>query len=71
MIRLLALVAAASVATAAPPTPTKPVSDIYHGVTVVDPYRWLEDGKNPEVRKWSDAQNVYARNLPRQASRPG
>ena len=62
MLRLLALVVIASIGTAAPPpTPMKPVTDTYHGVSVVDPYRWLEDGKNPDVRRWSDAQNVYAR----------
>jgi prolyl oligopeptidase len=39
----------------------RPVSDTYHGTTVVDDYRWLEDGKNPEVQAWSDAQNTFAR----------
>ncbi|WP_026196905.1 prolyl oligopeptidase family serine peptidase [Sciscionella marina] len=27
------------------------------GVTVADPYRWLEDGRNKEVRAWQRAQN--------------
>lgn len=39
------------------------VDDTYHGVTVADPYRWLEDGKDPKVAAWSDAQNVYARSV--------
>src|SRR5262245_37909898 len=57
---ILALVPA--IALAAPPeTPKKPVTDAYHGVSVVDSYRWLEDGKSDEVRKWSDAQNDHAR----------
>jgi prolyl oligopeptidase len=47
---------------AAPPlTPKKPVTDTYHGIAVVDDYRWLEDGANKDVQAWSDAQNAYAR----------
>ena len=46
---------------ALPPTPRRPVVDTYHGVDVVDDYRWLEDGADPEVRAWSDAQNAVAR----------
>ena len=44
-----------------PPTAIKPVTDIYHGVEVVDNYRWLEDETSPDVRNWSEAQNNYAR----------
>ncbi len=44
-----------------PTTPRRPVVDTYHGVEVVDDYRWLEDGTDPEVRAWSDAQNAVAR----------
>jgi prolyl oligopeptidase len=48
--------------TPAPPaTPKHPVTDVYHGVKVVDDYRWLEDGKDPAVRKWIDEQNDYTR----------
>jgi prolyl oligopeptidase len=39
----------------------RPVSDTYHGTTVTDDYRWLEDGKDPAVIAWSDAQNTFAR----------
>jgi prolyl oligopeptidase len=28
-----------------------------HGFKIVDPYRWLEDSKNPEVKKWIKDQN--------------
>ena len=36
-------------------------SDVYFGTKVEDPYRWLEDGKSPEVKSWLDAQNHLAR----------
>jgi prolyl oligopeptidase len=34
--------------------------DIYHGVTVEDPYRWLE-ANTPEVQAWSDGQDTATR----------
>jgi prolyl oligopeptidase len=45
----------------APETPVRTVSDVYHGVTVSEDYRWLERWDDPEVQSWSDAQNAYAR----------
>ncbi len=44
-----------------PPTEKRPVTDTYHGVTVVDDYRWLEQGDDPAVQAWSTAQNAHAR----------
>jgi len=44
-----------------PPTRVAPVTDAYHGVTVVDPYRWLENGADPEVRAWTSAQTAHTR----------
>jgi prolyl oligopeptidase len=44
-----------------PQTLKKPVTDTYHGVTVTDDYRWLENAKDPAVKAWSDAQNRAAR----------
>src|SRR5438874_3642096 len=48
-------------ADSAPETPKKPVSTTYQGVTVDDPYQWLEKDDEPEVKAWSDAQNQRTR----------
>jgi len=50
-----------STLSAPPATKVLPVDDVHHGTTITDPYRWLEDGKNADVVKWSDAQNAHAR----------
>jgi prolyl oligopeptidase len=42
-------------------TPTVDAADTYHGVTVRDPYRWLEDAAAPEVQAWTRAQNARTR----------
>ncbi|TMH64109.1 MAG: S9 family peptidase [Betaproteobacteria bacterium] len=44
-----------------PETPKNPVSETYHGVSVVDPYRWLENDVAPEVKQWTVAQNTLSR----------
>ncbi|MEK7415456.1 MAG: prolyl oligopeptidase family serine peptidase, partial [Planctomycetota bacterium] len=55
-----------------PVTKINPVTDVLHGVAVVDPYRWLEgDNVNaqvqgqvtPEVSAWTAAQNAYTRSV--------
>ena len=46
-----------------PETPKKPVVNEYHGAKVIDDFQWLENGADPEVTKWSDAQNAYARSV--------
>ncbi len=35
-------------------------TDAYHGVSVADPYRWLEDADTPETRAWIEAENKVA-----------
>jgi prolyl oligopeptidase len=46
-----------------PPTPRREVADTYYGKVVLDPYRWMEAPvpRNPEFRRWLEAQNDYAR----------
>jgi prolyl oligopeptidase len=36
-------------------------ADAFHGVTVADPYRWLEDGAAAEVTQWVTEQNERTR----------
>ncbi len=50
--------------------PTKPpvarvqeVTDTVQGVSITDPYRWLEDGGSDEVRAWVDGQNAWTASL--------
>lgn len=46
-----------------PPTRRDEIVDVIHGVTVPDPYRWLESGDDPEVAAWVDAQNARSRSV--------
>ena len=53
-----------------PPPPAVeaiPVTDDYFGTTILDSYRWLEDGKSPETRAFIDAQNAYTTRYLKQA----
>src|SRR6476660_2473554 len=51
----------ATLAERAPDTPKKPVTTEYDGVTVEDPYQWLEADDDSQVKAWSDAQNQRTR----------
>ena len=44
-----------------PHTRREAVVDTLHGVPVPDPYRWLEDGDDPEVQQWVSEQNGHTR----------
>ena len=53
-------------------TSKKPVSNEYQGVKVEDPYQWLENDDDSDVKAWSNAQNrrtrEYLDQLPDRAS---
>ncbi|MBT9494192.1 MAG: S9 family peptidase [Paucibacter sp.] len=57
---LLAPIAALAQIGPYPATPAKPVTDVYHGTAVVDPYRWMEDMKSAEFQAWLKTQAAYA-----------
>lgn len=40
-----------------PNSPRTEHQDIYHGTSVPDPYRWLEEIDSPETRRWIEEQN--------------
>ena len=44
----------------APSTGKQPVTDLYHGVTVQDDFRWLEQLNDPKVKAWAESQNARA-----------
>ncbi len=45
----------------APVSDQRPVTNVYHQVTVTDPYRWLENSADPQVHDWSTAQDAHTR----------
>src|SRR5262249_21674809 len=62
MRRLLIASILLSIAAGKPPATKKiTVTDTYHGVKVVDEYRWLKNSFDGAVAQWVDQQNRYAR----------
>lgn len=48
----------------APPhhsNPRSPAREIHHGAEVIDEFRWLENGNDPAVRTWTEAQKRRTR----------
>lgn len=43
------------------PAPRQPVTNVYHGVLVVDDYQWLEHAASPPVREWTRLENERTR----------
>jgi prolyl oligopeptidase len=76
LLRMAGLILVAGMARAAdpgaPPTAQQGVTGTYHGVEVVDSYRWLENPSSKQVREWSTAQDARTRKyldaLPQRAS---
>jgi prolyl oligopeptidase len=52
----IACTAVAGTALVYPPAPRGNVVDVSHGITVADPYRWLEDLDSPATHRWVEAQ---------------
>ena len=42
-----------------PKTKKHNLVETIHGVKISDPYRWLEDAENEDVKKWIEEQNKY------------
>jgi Prolyl oligopeptidase, N-terminal beta-propeller domain len=55
--------APASFPASPPAAPVKPVTDDYFGTKVVDPYRYMENLKDPEVQAWFKAEDDYTRTV--------
>jgi len=53
----------AATPTAPPVAPIRPVTTDYYGTKVVDPYRYIENLKDPQVEEWFKGQNAYARSV--------
>src|ERR1035437_8236418 len=45
-----------------PPSADSRIADMNFGVSVADPYRWLEDGKSTKTIEWVNGQDQRARN---------
>jgi len=62
-VALRAQTPASTTPLAPPATPQRQVTDEFFGTKIIDPYRWLEDLKSPDVAAWMKAQNDYTRSV--------
>lgn len=51
-----------------PTTPAEPVQDTIHGVTITDPYRWMEDPDDPRLQAWFDDQDALFKDIMQHAT---
>lgn len=60
ILLLILLLASLATAQQKPPAATvRPVTDDYFGTKIEDPYRWMENTKDPEFQSWAKAQATY------------
>jgi prolyl oligopeptidase len=62
LVLILLMSACSSDKVKVPPPPETAVVDVtdnVNGVTITDPYRWLENQESPDTRAWIKAQNEY------------
>jgi prolyl oligopeptidase len=52
-----------SASDAPPKTEKRPLKEDFHGTKIVDNYRWLEHGDDPDVQKWVAAETAYTRGI--------
>jgi prolyl oligopeptidase len=58
---LMTVLAATTVPAGPPATRVENVAETLHGVKVDDPYRWLEEADEGEVKSWTEKQNAHMR----------
>jgi prolyl oligopeptidase len=46
-----------------PKAEVRPLTEEMHGTKIVDPYRWLEDGKSADTQKWVGEEMAYTRTV--------
>jgi len=46
-----------------PPTRQDNVEEVLHGMKIVDPYRWLEEGGSAETKAWVEEQNRFTQSI--------
>lgn len=49
--------------TGPPKAKVEPVEETFHGHTIIDPYRWLEDASSPDTQQFTREELAYTRSL--------